>query len=58
MLFYLSTGLISGVAASLLTRPEPESQLDRFYVTINTPVGQEHYIKEFENAQEPTKVRV
>ena len=57
VLFYLSTGLVSGVAVSLLTRPEPERALDRFYVTINTPVGQEHYIEAFENVQQPSEVR-
>lgn len=55
--FYLSTGLAAGVAASLLTRPEPVRQLDRFYLTINTPVGQEHYLAEFESAREPAEVR-
>ena len=42
--FYLSVGIISGAVVSMLTAPEPEDQLDRFYITINTPVGQEEKI--------------
>jgi Na+/proline symporter len=45
VLFYLSIGVSAGVVVSLLTPREPEHQLDRFYITINTPVGQEHYIE-------------
>jgi Na+/proline symporter len=55
-LLYLSTGLGCGVAASLLTPPEPESRLDRFYVTIHTPVGQEHYLEHFDGAPSPARV--
>ncbi len=39
--FYLVAGLGAGVIVSLLTRPEPAERLDRFYLTINTPIGQE-----------------
>jgi len=37
----LGTGLVAGAVVSLLTPPEPEDRLDRFYVTINTPIGEE-----------------
>jgi Na+/proline symporter len=57
VLFYLSTGVVAGVVASLLTPPEPTTQLDRFYFTINTPVGQEHYLAEFERAHRPAEVQ-
>lgn len=39
--FYLILGIISGVVVSLVTKPESQSLLDRFYLTINTPIGQE-----------------
>jgi len=38
---YLTAGLVAGVLVSLLTPAEPKAALDRFYLTINTPVGQE-----------------
>ncbi len=38
MIFYLSGGLIAGVAVSLLSKPEPEKKLDRFYALLRTPV--------------------
>lgn len=38
MVFYLVTGLIAGIVVSLLTRPEPKEQLDRFYELVRTPV--------------------
>jgi Na+/proline symporter len=39
--FYLVAGIGAGAVVSLLTPPEPPEKLDRFYLTINTPVGQE-----------------
>ncbi|HEU0121096.1 MAG TPA: sodium:solute symporter family protein [Bryobacteraceae bacterium] len=39
--FYLACGLGAGVIISLLSRPESPERLDRFFLTINTPVGQE-----------------
>lgn len=39
--FYLVAGVGAGAVVSLFTRPEPPEILDRFYLTINTPVGQE-----------------
>ncbi len=38
MVFYLTTGTLAGVVASLLTRPTPKEQLDRFYALVRTPV--------------------
>ena len=43
--FYLLSGIGAGVLVSLLTKPEPEALLDRFYITINTPIGQEDKIE-------------
>ena len=40
--FYLLCGVGAGVVTSLLTKPENTDRLDRFYLTINTPIGQEH----------------
>lgn len=48
---YLSTALLCGVGVSLLTRPEPVRQLDRFFLTINTPVGQETKLEAFERGE-------
>ena len=35
---FVITGTLCGVAASYLTNPESEEQLDRFYLNVNTPV--------------------
>lgn len=43
--FYLITGLVAGAVVSLLTPPEPEVRLARFFLTINTRVGQEHLLE-------------
>lgn len=37
-LSYLSAGLVAGVITSLLTRPQPEEQLDEFYTLLRTPI--------------------
>ncbi len=39
IIFYLTTGLVSLVAVSLLTRPVDGKKLDRFYQCLRTPVG-------------------
>ena len=44
---YLVCGLAAGAIVSLLTPPEPEERLDRFFLTINTPVGQEARLERF-----------
>ena len=39
MIFYLSTGLVTLVVVSLVTRPVSEEKLERFYGCLRTPVG-------------------
>jgi Na+/proline symporter len=39
--FFLSTGLLSGVLVSYLTPAEPVECLNRFFLRIKTPIGQE-----------------
>jgi Na+/proline symporter len=46
--FYLTAGIGAGVAVSLMTRPEPSERLDRFFLTINTPIGQEEKLAKFD----------
>jgi len=48
VLFYLSAGVLCGVVVSLLTPSEPTTELNRFFLTINTPVGQEAKLQAFE----------
>ena len=43
---YLAPGFIVLVIGSLLTRPKPKEVLDRFYLLISTPVGQEEKLTE------------
>jgi Na+/proline symporter len=50
--FYLAAGIGAGVAVSLLTRPEPSERLDRFFLTVNTPIGQEEKLAKFESRLE------
>ncbi len=38
MVFYLVTGLIAGVIASLLSKPVSEEKLERYYTLVSTPV--------------------
>ena len=44
--WYLSAGVLSLVVVSLLTRPESEDMLDRFYTVLHTPVGQEQRLRD------------
>jgi Na+/proline symporter len=46
--FYLIAGLGAGIIVSLLTPPEEEERLDRFFLTIHTPVGQEQRLQSIE----------
>ncbi|MBM3801072.1 MAG: sodium:solute symporter family protein [Acidimicrobiia bacterium] len=55
MSFYILAGVGAGAIVSLLTRPEPQQALDRFFLTINTPIGQEARLQRFE-AQQPAAV--
>jgi Na+/proline symporter len=48
--FYLVAGLTAGIVVSLLTRPEPDEQLNRFFLTVNTPVGQEQRLEQLVTA--------
>ena len=50
MTFYMVSGFGAGILVSVLTKPEPRTRLDRFYLTINTPIGQEDKIRQFEEA--------
>jgi Na+/proline symporter len=43
---YLPVGFISFIIVSLLTRPEPEEKLKKFYTLLHTPVGEEYKLKE------------
>lgn len=45
--FYLTCGLTAGIVVSMLTPPETLHRLDRFFLTINTPVGQEEKLAQF-----------
>lgn len=38
MVFYLTTGVVVGIVASLLTAPPDPRRLDRFYALLRTPV--------------------
>ena len=42
---YLPVGFSIFILASLLTRPEPEKQVNDFYTLLNTPVGEEDQLK-------------
>ena len=43
---YLPSGFLVLVLVSLLTKPEPERQLEKFFTLLHTPVGEEHKLKE------------
>jgi len=44
--WYLSVGLGAMIVVSLLTPPESEAMLDRFYTVLHTPVGQEQKLRD------------
>jgi Na+/proline symporter len=50
MIFYLSAGLVTGIAVSLLTRPVSDDKLEDFYALARTP------IKEGEEIREPCRI--
>lgn len=43
---YLPVGFITMIIVSLLTKSEPEENLNRFYALLHTPVGEEYKLKE------------
>jgi hypothetical protein len=46
VLTYLPAGVLTLILVSLTTRPEPKEALDRFYLLLSTPVGQEERLRE------------
>jgi Na+/proline symporter len=53
--FYMLAGLGAGVVVSLFTAAEEKAQLDRFYLTINTPIGQESRLRQLDEAEALSK---
>jgi Na+/proline symporter len=43
---YLPIGFLVFIVTGFLTKQEPQSQLDKFYTLLHTPVGEEHRLKE------------
>ncbi|MFZ4621912.1 MAG: sodium:solute symporter family protein [Bacteroidota bacterium] len=43
---YLPVGFLAMIFVSLLTPPEPEKQLNKFYTLLHTPVGEEYRLKD------------
>jgi Na+/proline symporter len=43
---YLPLGFVSFIIVSLVTKPEPENNLKKFYTLLHTPVGEEYKLKE------------
>ncbi len=43
---YLPVGFITMIVVSLLTKSEPEENLNRFYALLHTPVGEEYKLAE------------
>ncbi len=41
MIFYLVAGFAAGIIVSLLTKPQADEKLDRFYALVRTPVDTE-----------------
>jgi Na+/proline symporter len=42
---YMVVGVLAGVVVSWLTTAEPRGRLDRFYLLLNTPIGQEDRLR-------------
>ncbi len=42
---YMAMGILGGVIVSWLTPAEPKGRLDRFYLLLNTPIGQEDRLR-------------
>ncbi len=45
ILLYVAVGTTAGVVVSLLTPGEDAGRLDRFYLLLRTPIGQEHVLR-------------
>ncbi len=43
---YLPLGFLTMIIVSLITKSEPEENLNRFYALLHTPVGEEYKLKE------------
>ena len=43
---YLPSGILTFILVSLLTKPEPEAMLNKFYALLHTPVGEEQKLKD------------
>jgi Na+/proline symporter len=43
---YLPAGILTMILVSLFTKSEPETNLERFYTLLHTPVGEENKLKE------------
>jgi Na+/proline symporter len=46
ILFYLSAGMLAGIVASLLTRPEDAARTDRFFLLLRTRIGNEQTLRD------------
>jgi len=43
---YLPTGIFTFIIVSLISKPEPEKVLNKFYALLHTPVGEEQKLKD------------
>ncbi len=46
ILVYLPAGFLTFIVVSIITKPEPEAKLNKFYTLLHTPVGEEHKLVE------------
>ena len=46
MTFLLGFGFIGMIVGTLVTKPEPEAKLNRFFTMLRTPVGEEYKLRE------------
>jgi len=46
MTFLLSFGLVGMIVGTLLTKPDPEERVRRFFAMLKTPVGEEYRLRE------------
>lgn len=55
---YVPASVVAYFIVSLLTKPEDERKLARFYARLNTPVGQEHILVEAGLESDETKKQI